>query len=59
MQVMLASWMLFATFVYLSPYIGVSVPIHIATAMYALMLIIGVIRILLSWLMGRDKATRP
>lgn len=47
-------WMLFATFVFFSPYFGVAIPMPAATAVYALMLVGGIVRVLLLWLRGRS-----
>jgi hypothetical protein len=49
----LISWMIFATFVFFSPYLGVVIPMPVATAIYALMLVGGVARVLLMWLRSR------
>lgn len=47
-------WMIFATFVFFSPYLGVAVPMSVATAIYALMLVGGIVRVLLMWLRSRS-----
>jgi hypothetical protein len=47
-------WMIFATFVYFSPYLGIAIPMPLATAIYALMLVGGIVRILLMWLRSRS-----
>jgi hypothetical protein len=47
-------WMIFATFVYFSPYLGVAIPMSVATAAYALMLVGGIVRVLLVWLRSRS-----
>jgi hypothetical protein len=47
-------WMIFATFVFFSPYLGVAVPMPVATAIYALMLVGGIVRVLLMWLRSRS-----
>ena len=47
-------WMIFATFVFFSPYLGVAVPMSVATAIYALMLVGGIVRVLLMWLHSRS-----
>jgi hypothetical protein len=47
-------WMLFATLVYFSPYLGVVIPMPAATAIYALMLVGGIVRVLLLWLRSRS-----
>jgi hypothetical protein len=47
-------WMLFATFVFFSPYLGVAIPMPVATAIYALMLVGGIVRVLLMWLRSRS-----
>jgi hypothetical protein len=46
--------MIFATFVFFSPYLGVAVPMPVATAIYALMLVGGIVRVLLMWLRSRS-----
>jgi hypothetical protein len=50
----LISWMIFATFVFFSPYLGVAIPMSVATAVYALMLVGGIVRVLLMWLRSRS-----
>jgi hypothetical protein len=47
-------WMIFATFVFFSPYWGVAIPMPVATAIYALMLVGGIVRVLLMWLRSRS-----
>jgi hypothetical protein len=47
-------WMLFATFVFFSPYLGVVIPMPAATAVYAVMLVGGIVRVLLMWLRSRS-----
>ena len=47
-------WMIFATFVFFSPYLGVPIPMSVATAIYALMLVGGIVRVLLMWLRSRS-----
>lgn len=47
-------WMTFATFVFFSPYLGVAIPMPVATAAYALMLVGGIVRVLLVWLRSRS-----
>jgi len=51
-------WMIFATFVYFSPYLGVVVPMSAATAVYAFMLVVGIVRVLLLWLRSRSGAMK-
>lgn len=51
-------WMIFATFVYFSPYLGVAIPMSAATAVYALMLVVGIVRVLLMWLRSRSGAIK-
>ncbi|MFM7187438.1 MAG: hypothetical protein ACKO14_06440 [Armatimonadota bacterium] len=50
----LVIWMFFATFVFFSPYLGVAIPMPVATAVYALMLVGGIVRVLLMWLRSRS-----
>lgn len=52
--VILIIWMIFATFVFFSPYLGVAVSMPVATAIYALMLVGGIVRVLLMWLRSRS-----
>lgn len=47
-------WMFFATFVFFSPYLGVAIPMPAATAVYAFMLVGGIVRVLLMWLRSRS-----
>jgi hypothetical protein len=51
-------WMIFATFVYFSPYLGVPVSMPAATAVYAFMLVVGIVRVLLMWLRSRSGAIK-
>lgn len=54
----LIAWMLFATFVFFSPYLGVGIPMPAATAVYALMLVGGIVRVLLMWLRSRSGTNK-
>ena len=51
-------WMIFATFVFFSPYLGMTIPMPAATAVYALMLVGGIVRVLLIWLRSRNGTIR-